>query len=236
MRLRSSRCLARLFGSTVGLVLCAGLTVPGGGASVGLATDATHAGLAVDASGDALVTWSQGGTRESVLITAAGKLTHGGSLSGPDVSRPAHVSGLPSAFAVRSTAGGNLWALQLIAIGAGKPVSLDLSRWQGDPTELEITTDGTRVHGTVTFGGKPVTGNSTTLFGLRPKIYVYIDCFGCGGQPGWAPMLGVAPKPDGSFTVLIRPAWKGSKYRAEVAGPNAGTTYAPDAQTIVSAG
>jgi hypothetical protein len=47
-------------------------------------------------------------------------------------------------------------------------------------------------------------------------------------------MLGVAPKADGTFSVLIRTAWKGSRYRATVAGPNAGTTYAPDAQTVIS--
>jgi hypothetical protein len=86
----------------------------------------------------------------------------------------------------------------------------------------------------VSFGGKPVSGHSTTLAGLRPKIYVYLDCFGCGGQAGWSFMLGVAPRADGTFSVLLRASWKGSRYRATVAGPNVGTTYAPDAQTTIS--
>ena len=69
---------------------------------------------------------------------------------------------------------------------------------------------------------------------MKPKFYVYLDCFGCGGRAGWSFMLGVAPKADGTFSALIRPNWKGTRYRATVAGPNAGTTYAPDAQTVIS--
>jgi hypothetical protein len=45
-------------------------------------------------------------------------------------------------------------------------------------------------------------------------------------------MLGVAPKPDGSFSALVRPKWKAKRYRALVAGPNIGASYAPDAQAI----
>jgi hypothetical protein len=228
-----SRLARRLSASSISLLALAA-PAAAAQASVGLSTAASHVTLQVDASGDALVTWSQAGATENVLLDAHGTLTHGGSLSGPDVSKPTHVAGVPSSFAVRSTAGGNLWALQLISIGAGKPISLDFSHWQGAPTDLMLATDGTHLTGSVTFGGKPVTGFSATPGGLRPKIYVYLDCFGCGGQAGWAPMLGVAPHADGTYSVLIRPNWKGSRYRATVAGPNAGTTYAPDAQTIIA--
>jgi hypothetical protein len=43
-------------------------------------------------------------------------------------------------------------------------------------------------------------------------------------------MLGVAPKADGTFAVLLRPQWMGKRYRATVAGP----AYAPDAQAVVA--
>jgi len=45
----------------------------------------------------------------------------------------------------------------------------------------------------------------------------------------------VAPKADGSFGVLLRPSWLGRRYRATVAGPNVGTTYAPDVQAEIAA-
>jgi hypothetical protein len=215
-------------------VLLAGAVVAPASGSVGLATGATHATLAVDSAGDVQVTWSQGGAKESVIVSAAGKLTHGGSLAGPDVSKPTHVAGVPASLTVRNTAGGNLWALQQISNDAGKPPSLDLSHWSGAATSLTLSSDGTHLTGTVTFGGKPVTGTSVTPYGLHPRIYVYLDCFACGGKPGWSPMLGVAPRTDGSFSVLLRPTWTGSQYRATVMGPNAGTTYAPDAQVMIS--
>jgi hypothetical protein len=49
-------------------------------------------------------------------------------------------------------------------------------------------------------------------------------------------MLGVAPAADGSFRVYVTSKWVGAKYRAEFAGPNSGTTWAPDASVTVSAG
>ncbi len=47
-------------------------------------------------------------------------------------------------------------------------------------------------------------------------------------------MTGVAPKADGTFSVLLRPDWTGSRYRATVLGPNLGATLAPDAEEIVN--
>ncbi len=47
-------------------------------------------------------------------------------------------------------------------------------------------------------------------------------------------MLGVSPHPDGSFAVLLRPSWRGTRYRATVAGQNSGSTLAPDAQATLS--
>ena len=224
----------RLLGGSLSLLALTALLAAGAQASVGLATGASDATLQVDANGDALVHWSQAGAQETVLVSAQGTLTHGGSLSGADLSKPTELAGVPAASALRRAPGGSLWALQLISPGAGKPLSLDLSHWHGAPTALELATDGTHLTGSVRFAGKPVSGFSTTLAGLKPKIYVYLDCFGCGGKPGWSFMLGVAPKADGTFSALIRANWKGSRYRATVAGPNTGTSYAPDAQTVIS--
>jgi hypothetical protein len=204
-------------------------------ASVGLGGSASHATLAVDAHGDALVSWRQGGGAVSLLIPPSGELSHGGQLDGADVSRPATLAGVPDAVALRRSPDGELWALQLIQLGAQSPPVLDFSRWRGAPTTLTLVRAGDRLEGRVAFHGAPVSGLTFTLAGKHPRIYVYLDCFACGGKRGWSPMLGVPPKPDGSFAVLLRQAWVGSRYRATVAGPNLGATLAPDAQTVIEA-
>lgn len=92
--------------------------------------------------------------------------------------------------------------------------------------------NGDQLEGRATFNGKGVSGLSYTLEGKRPKIYVYLDYFGGGA---WHRMLGVAPKPDGSFSAFLRPAWQASgRCRASMLGPNSGSSFAPDAETIVS--
>jgi hypothetical protein len=230
-----SRLARRLWAGMVLLASVAGLIAPAATASIGLETGPGRASLQVDAKGNAGVTWTAGAASESWVVPAQGRNFHG-ELGSPDVSKPVTVGGVPSALAVRRSPSGGLWALQLIQIGAGKPVTLDLSRWRGAPTVLKLSIDGTHLRGTVSFQGKPVTGHSFTLGGLQPRVYVYLDCFGCGGQAGWSPMLGVAPHADGSFALLIRPNWKGSRYRATIAGQNVGSTYEPDAQTVIRTG
>jgi hypothetical protein len=205
-----------------------------GEGGVAVAGRPSHILLRVDASGDALVTWTQNGSADSVLVPPTGQLSHGGSLRGPDVSRPGPLSLVPDAVSVRRTPDGRLWALQELQLGAQSQFELDLSRWQGAPTKLTLSSDGTRLRGTLGFHGVPVSGHTFTLEGKTPRIYVFLDCFGCPGKPGWSPLLGVAPHPDGSFAVYLRPSWKGSRYRATVAGPNIGSTFAPDAQTVIA--
>ena len=76
-------------------VAVAVVTVPAAHASVWITNNATRPQLAVDARGSAQVTRTQGGVKQTVIIPPKGQLTHGGSLTGPDVSRPApglHVS------------------------------------------------------------------------------------------------------------------------------------------------
>jgi hypothetical protein len=205
-------------------------------ASIYIGMIPTSAALGVDSKGTAVVSWLQGGVRQTVTVPAHGRLVHGGSLS-KDVSRPAAAGGLPNALVVRRTPDGRTWALQSWSAKPGGPVELHLARWKGAPTKLTLAYDGSRLSGRAEFQGKPLTGTSPTLEGKRLRIYVYLDCSGCpGAGSGWKRMIGVSPKADGSFAALVRPEWKGTRYRALVLGPNIGTTFAPDAQATATAG
>ena len=212
------------------LLLC----VEAPGASILIADDVSRPSLQVDSRGNAEVDWTQGGVRHSQFVPPSGKVLPGGH-AGADVSRPASAPGVPLTVVVRKTADGTLWALQAWRPLPGGPVELHLASWQGEPTKLELSVAGSHLTGRATFHGKPVTGFSSTPAGQRPRIYVLLDCFGCpAGGSGWGRMLGVAPHADGSFRVLLRPDWQGRRYRATVAGPNLGTTRAPDAQVVVA--
>lgn len=212
------------------LALIAGFTSVARG-SIRLGAGGTDATLQVDAKGDVLVTWMQGTTKETVFVTAQGVLTRSGALTGRDVSHPVSIPSIPAAVVTRASAGGTFWALQRIALDGQS--ELDLSHWQGAPTTLTMTVAGDHLTGSARFDGEPVTGSSLTPGGKTPKIYVYVECYGCGGQQRWAPMLGVRPKSNGTFSVYIRPAWKGTQYRASLMGPNTATIYAPDAQIVI---
>lgn len=204
-------------------------------ASIFIGSGATQIRLRVDASGNAEIRFVSRGVPDTVIVPPHGQLHHGGSLSSPDVSRPAATPKLALAVSVRRTPDGRVWALQAWSPTPGAPPDLHLARWKGTPTTLTLATDGTRVTGAASFQGKPVTGRTFTLEGKRPRIYVYLDCFACGGKAGWTRMTAVAPKADGTFRVYLRPEWKGTRYRATVTGPNVGTTFAPDAQAIIAA-
>jgi hypothetical protein len=219
------------------LALVAVVPVAGGlaRASIFVGADASQVQLRVDARGDAEVTFVSKGSRDTVIVPPHGQLYHGGALAGPDVSRRVATPKLPLALTVRRTPDGRLWALQAWQVQPGGQVELHLARWKGAPTRLTLATDGTHVTGTASFQGKPATGFTFTLEGKRPRIYVDLDCFACGGKPGWTRMTPVAPKADGSFSVFLRPEWVGKRYRATVSGPNIGTTFAPDAQIVISA-
>ena len=210
-------------------------------ASVGIAfVNPATATLRVDAGGNAEVSWVAGGTRRYVLVPPQGRLLPGGRLSAADVSRPAPDVVLPYRKALRRTPDGKLWALQAWQTGFRGPVELRFSRWRGAPTklELEILTKG-RVRllsGRATFAGRPVYGTSPTPEGDRIPLAAAIDCFACAqaGSARWFRVTGVRTRSDGRFGATIARAWRGPKYRATVAGPNLGTTYAPDAAAIVT--
>jgi hypothetical protein len=201
---------------------CSAATARG---SVWITNGAPPATLSADAAGNAEVAWQ----KTMLRIPLAGKVVHA-ALGSRNVSRPASVSGLPFSPTVRRTPSGWSVALQRWDV-AGQTPALHLARWKGAPTKLTLTVNGTHIDGTATFQGRPVTGSSPTPTGTQMRIYVYLECFACPAAPnGWSPMLGVTPKADGTFQVLLRPEWMGSRYRASVEGPNIGATLAPDAQ------
>jgi len=203
-------------------------------ASIRVASGAARPALRIDARGNAEVSWLAQGVRERLLVPPTGLVLPGGRLSGDDVSRPARRDLVPMARVVRRTPDGYFWALQEWARAPDELPDLRLARWKGAPTKLTLTVSGDRLVGKATFAGRPVSGFTKSPAGKRIRINVYLDCAGCPGANGWKRMLGVAPRADGSFRASIRPEWEGSRYRATVAGPDRGTTRAPDARAIAS--
>lgn len=225
---RASRCLA----------VAAALAVAGAAAAAARSSDwivngGSSPALLVDAHGNAQVSWTSGGTRAFLVVPPTGRVYHA-RLPGPDTSKPVGAAGLPNALAVRRAANGTVYALQTWDV-AGQPEALHFARWSGAPTQITLSLSGTRLTGTVSFHGKPVTGTSPTPSGTSVRIYVYLDCLGCAASPnGWSPLLGVAPHADGSFAAALRPGWTGRQYRATVAGPNLGADLAPDAVALAA--
>jgi hypothetical protein len=209
-------------------------------ASIWVASGARSPQLRADARGYAEVSWRDAqGRRQTVLVPPRGRLFPGGRLPGPDVSRPIALP-LAMKVIVRRTPDGRLWALQRWRVQPGRPEELHLARWRGAPTALTATAICCRgasetLQGSATFAGRPVFGFSPTPEGRRLRAVVYVDCFGCPLSPnGWARAIGLFPRaPDGAFSLFVRPAWLGTRYRLTIAGPNRGTTLAPDARLVV---
>jgi hypothetical protein len=188
--------------------------------------DAQRPALRVDAGGNAEVSWSSGGARRYLLVPPRGRVLPGARLPGRDVSRAASAPRLPFRKVLRRTPDGRLWALQTWRARPGGPVELHFARWRGAATRVTLTVDADALEGAADFQGRPVTGFSPTPEGKRLRHYAFLECLGCGAA-GWKRLTGVATRGDGSFRVLLRPAWRGTRYRAIVAGPNRGATFAP---------
>ena len=216
---------ARLLVAALALLVAA----PGALASVGVGTNAAAPSLQVDAKGNALVSYREGGARRTVLVPVTGSVVFGGKLSGPDVSKPSSTPKLPFAKVVRKGPKGWYYALQTWPARSG-PVELRFSRWRGSPTKLTLTATqghlGIALAGKVTYGGKPIPQVSRAPGGVVIREYVYLDQQ-LGGK--WHILGGVTLKTDGSYRrVLYRGQPTGSLFRASVAGPNIGSVYAPD--------
>lgn len=231
-----------LLGSRAGsaLLVAAGgaalLGTPTAAGSITAATSWQRPALAVDARGNALVTWTQAGARRTLFIPPSGRYLPGGRLTGPDVSTPATVAGLAYARVVRRTPDGRLWALQAWRVQKGGPVELRFARWQGAPTSVEGEVGPDGLGGRATYAGKGVFGTSPTTAGTPIRHFALVDCQGCPGAPGWSRLIAVPlAGPRGSYSVTLFPKRRGERYRVSVTGPNRGWAYAPDATVVVPA-
>ncbi len=208
-----------------------------GRASISIAANVVRPALRIDALGNAEVSWSSGGLRRTLLVPAVGLYLPGGRLSTADVSRPATVTGLPFARVIRRGPNGTLYALQTWRVEPAGPVELHFSRWKGTRTTVTLAAEpasgSERLVGRAQFQGKPVAGYSRTNSGIRYRIFAFLDCFGCP-QGAWRRLGGVAPRADGTFRLLVKSNLRGSRYRVTIAGPNRGSTLAPDASAITT--
>jgi hypothetical protein len=225
------------------LALAASAAFPGAAAaSIGVTfAPFSKPSLRVDAHGKAEVSWSAGGRRRTVLVPPTGRYLPGGTLPGRDVSVATTAIAIPYRAALRRTPDGRLWALQAWQTGFRGPLELRFSRWRGRPTSiaLELRPKGRFriLTGRATFHGRPVFGTYETNAGTRVSLAAQLDCFACpaAGSSSWYRFTGVKTRSDGSFGSGLRPAWVGTRYRATIAGPNLGTTLAPDAARVVRA-
>lgn len=179
--------------------------------------------LRVNASGAAEVSWLAQGARRYAVVTRSGRVLLGVRMRGRDVSRGTSAVRIPLKRVLKRTPDGAFWALQSWR-RCGR-VELHFSRWRGAPTALTTralccSAGREVVRGGVTFHRRPV---------FRARVY--LDCFACRLNPrGWARFAVRVTRRDGSYSVRIRPAWSGRRYRATVVGPNFGWTRAPDAR------
>jgi hypothetical protein len=232
MRSRASRWLG-LAAAAGALAVLAPATAP---ASITAATSWRAPALAVDARGNALVSWTQGGARRTLLIPPRGRYLPGGRLTGPDVSRPAAAVGVPFARVVRRTPDGRRWALQAWRVQKGGPVELRFARWSGAPTRVDGAVTGGALAGRATYAGTGVFGTSPTTAGTPVRHFAFVDCDRCPGASGWARLLAVPlAGPRGTYRLELFPRRRGVRYRISVTGPNRGWAYAPDATTVVPA-
>jgi hypothetical protein len=201
-------------------------------ASLWVASSAGPASLKVDAAGDAEIGWTDATGSHSRLVFANGqsKLEH--HLPSGDVSKRVGAGGLPAAVVVRRTPDGTTWALQRWTVTVGKPPEIHLARWQGPPTKLEAKAvcckfGSETIEGVATFAGKPVFGSSPTPGGPVRET-AYVDRL---AGSAWERIQGVFPRAGtGLFRLFVKPALKAPRYRVTIAGPNRGSTWAPDAR------
>jgi len=202
-------------------------------ASITLAYDAERPALRVDAAGNAEVSWTVAGTRRFLLVPPAGRVYPGRRLAAADVSRAGSENGIPFRRVLRRTPDGRRWALQAWRVRPTGPVELRFSRWRGAPPAVTLASvsrfRGELVSGRATFAGRPVPLFSPTPEGKRVRSQVYLDRLVDGR---WRRIAGTTTRSDGSFRRLIRASELGRRYRAVLAGPNLGTTLAPDVVSV----
>jgi hypothetical protein len=224
------RALIALASVTAVALACAA----GAAGSIDVTVKGSQPALKVDARGAVEVSWTEGGVRKTLLVPPSGRYLPGGRILSADVSSPASKAGIAQAVVVRKTPDGRLWALQRTPLRPDGSTALRLARWKGDATELMAALEGERISGTATFAGRGVYGTSPTTAGTAVTHFAFVDCWRCEGAGGWKRLLGVRLRgPNGTFASALRPAWRSSRYRVTVLGPNRGADYAPDAVVVI---
>jgi hypothetical protein len=192
--------------------------------------------LAVARDGSAQITWREGGRTRTAVVRGshiAYRATigrhHVGRHIAPDVAYGRDEVVLPD---------GTHYALQRIRrlgqFGRLGAPELRFARWRGAKPRLSLTGEWAyhgrfpRICGTATYHGRAFYGGAHTLSGRPLDAFgrnVYIDV---RRSNGWFRIMGVLTRPRG-FALLIREAaWRGSRYRALVPGPNLDGDLAPD--------
>jgi hypothetical protein len=195
-----------------------------GNASICLCAGGQSAALRVNAKGFAEVSWASQGSRHYRVITPRGRVVVG-RMRGRDVSRPTTARRIPYKRVLRRTPSGAFWALQSWA-RPGEPLNLRFSRWRGRPTHVTAETVCCRagrekLRGRATFHDIPIYG------------WVYVDCYKCSLNPrGWGRATRKATNTTGFYSIRIRSAWRGARYRVSIVGPRKRWMRTPDARAI----
>lgn len=207
------------------------------GASLKVSAWTSGERLSVARNGTAQITWREGGRTRSAIVRGD-RVTYRGRIGAAHSGR--HVA--PSvAFGIDEVVlpNGTHYALQRVRrlgqFGQLGAPELRFARWRGEQPRLALAGEWAyngrfpRICGTATYHGRAFFGTRHTLSG-RPLDglgrNVYIDVLRAGG---WFRIMGVLTRPRG-FALLIREtAWRGSRYRALVPGPNIDGDLAPDA-------
>jgi hypothetical protein len=206
------------------------------GASLKISTWTSGEHLAVARDGSALITWREAGRMRQAVVRgdrASYRSRIGRARIGRHV-RPEVAYGIDQVVLPNGTR----YALQRIRrlgqFGRLGPPELRFARWRGAAPLLQLTGEWAyhgrfpRICGTATYHGQAFFGGAHTLGGRPLDAFgrnVYIDVLRAGA---WFRIMGVLTRPRG-FALLIRDsAWRGSRYRALVPGPNIGGDLAPD--------
>src|SRR4051812_36308896 len=196
-------------------------------AAITIGTNATAPALRVDAAGSAEVSWTAGSPRHTMLVRPGGSPLARG-LSGGDVSEAVRGEQIPFQRVIRSGPGGWCYALQAWRMDA-RGIALRFSRWRGVPTEVSLnaakTESGVKLSGRATLDEQPLPQTAQ-------RRYVFLDSLIDGT---WR-RVGRALLPSSrSYARVVSKPNLGASYRAILPGPNVGTTYAPDASSVVDA-
>ena len=205
------------------------------GASLKISAWTSGERLTVARNGTAQITWREHGRLRTALVRGDRVRYRGriGAHGGRSV-RPSLAYGIAEVVLPDGTHYGLQRIRRLGQFGQRGAPELRFARWRGAKPSLALTGEWAyngrfpRICGTATYHGRAFFGSKHTLSGRPLDAFgrnVYIDVLRPGG---WFRIMGVLTRPRG-FALLIREAaWRGTRYRALVPGPNIDGDLAPD--------